>query len=114
MEEWNSNPNDPPALLTLIQKAFPDKNFDGRSKEGRAGKAFLATSKIHARGSHEYHPKEKKVLTDEQKEFIDNNEIKIDFKFKNLVSPYEVLESPDSRKLGILVKNIKIVPKNMM
>ena len=49
-----------------------------------------------------------------KEEFIDNNEIKIDFKFKNLVSPYEVLESPDSRKLGILVKNIKIIPKNMM
>ena len=39
---------------------------------------------------------------------IKNNEIKIDFNFKNLVSPYEVLESPDSRKLGILVKNIKL------
>ena len=39
---------------------------------------------------------------------IENNEIKIDFNFKNLVSPYEVLESPDSRKLGILVKNIKL------
>ena len=39
---------------------------------------------------------------------INNNEIKIDFNFKNPVSPYEVLESPDSRKLGILVKNIKL------
>jgi len=73
MDEWNSNPNDPPALLTLIQKAFPDENFDGRSKEGRAVKAFLATRKIHARGAHKYQPKEKKALTDEQKEFIDNN-----------------------------------------
>ena len=43
-----------------------------------------------------------------KKELIDNNEITIDFKFKNLISPYEVLENPDSRKLGILVKNIKI------
>ena len=42
------------------------------------------------------------------KKIIKNNEIKIDFNFKNLVSPYEVLESPDSRKLGILIKNIKI------
>ena len=41
---------------------------------------------------------------------IENNEIKIDFNFKNLVSPYEVLESLDSRKLGILVKNIKMRP----
>ena len=43
-----------------------------------------------------------------KEELIENNEIKIDFNFKNLVSPYEVLESPDSRKLGILIKNIKI------
>ena len=44
-----------------------------------------------------------------KEKLIDNNEIKIDFNFKNLVSPYEVLESPDSRKLGILIKNIKII-----
>jgi hypothetical protein len=44
------------------------------------------------------------------KKIIKNNEIKIDFNFKNPVSPYEVLESPDARKLGILVKNIKISP----
>ena len=41
------------------------------------------------------------------KKLMKDNEIKIDFNFKNPVSPYEVLESPDSRKLGILVKNIK-------
>ena len=46
-----------------------------------------------------------------KEEFIENNEIKIDFNFKNLVSPYEVLESPDSRKLGMLIKNIKIIPR---
>ena len=39
-----------------------------------------------------------------------DNEIIIDFNFKNPVSPYEVLESPDARKLGILIKNIKITP----
>jgi|TARA_Y100000310_G_scaffold331040_1_gene403894 hypothetical protein len=39
---------------------------------------------------------------------VKKNEIKVDFKFKNPVSPYEVFESPDSRKLGILVKNIKL------
>ncbi len=33
---------------------------------------------------------------------------KIDFHFKNLVSPYETYESPDSRKLGILVKKVRI------
>ena len=39
------------------------------------------------------------------------NEIRIDFSFKNPNSPYEVLETPDSRKLGILIKSIKIIPK---
>ena len=48
------------------------------------------------------------ILIKEQ--FIENNEIKIDFNFKNLISPYEVLESPDARKLGILVKNIRLNP----
>lgn len=42
------------------------------------------------------------------KEMIKGDEIKIDFNFKNPISPYEVFESPDSRKLGILIKNIKI------
>ena len=41
-------------------------------------------------------------------ELIKDGEIKLDFKFKNLLSPYEVLESPDSRKLGILLKNISV------
>ena len=45
-----------------------------------------------------------------KEELIENNEIKIDFNFKNPVSPYEVLETPDSRKLGILIKDIKITP----
>ena len=45
-----------------------------------------------------------------KKELINDNEIKIDFNFKNPVSPYEALESPDGRKLGILIKNIKITP----
>tara|TARA_B100000029_G_scaffold468375_1_gene505320 strand:- start:276 stop:776 length:501 start_codon:yes stop_codon:yes gene_type:complete len=43
-----------------------------------------------------------------KKDFVKNNEIIIDFKFKNLISPFEVLESPDARKLGILLKDIKI------
>ena len=43
-----------------------------------------------------------------KKDSIKNNKVKIDFEFKDPVSPYEVLESPDSRKLGILVKSITI------
>jgi len=43
-----------------------------------------------------------------EKKHIKNNEIKVDFNFKNLISPYDALESPDSRKLGMLIKSIKI------
>ena len=45
-----------------------------------------------------------------EKKLVKTNEIKVDFNFKNPISPYEVLESPDSRKLGILIKSIKISP----
>ena len=53
---------------------------------------------------------EKKIEILVNEKLIKNNEIKVDFNFKNLISPYEVLESPDSRKLGILLKNIIIYP----
>ena len=53
---------------------------------------------------------EKKIEILVNEKIIKNNEIKVDFNFKNLISPYEVLESPDSRKLGILLKNIIINP----
>ena len=73
VDMWNSRPDDPPSLLTLIKEAFPGRNLDGRSKEGRAVKKFLATRKLKARGQHEYKPKRKIQLTEEQKEFINNN-----------------------------------------
>ena len=73
MDEWNNNPDDPPSLLDLITKAFPGQSLDGRSKEGRAVKEFLATSDIKARGAHEYKPKKKINLTEEDIEFIRNN-----------------------------------------
>tara|TARA_Y100001973_G_C5207362_1_gene342539 strand:+ start:3867 stop:4943 length:1077 start_codon:yes stop_codon:yes gene_type:complete len=72
LDLWNSRPEDPPSLLELIKAAFPDQKIDGRSKEGRAVKEFLATRKIKARGAHEYQPKDI-VLSDEQKEYITNN-----------------------------------------
>jgi len=74
LNEWNSRADNPPALLELIRIAYPDRpELDGRSKEGREVKAFLATRKIKAHGAHEYQAKEKIDLTEEQKQFIDNN-----------------------------------------
>jgi len=74
LEEWNSRKDNPPSLLELIRIAFPDdEKIDGRSKEGKAVKEFLATRKIKARAAHEYKYKEKIILTEEQKEYIQNN-----------------------------------------
>lgn len=73
LNEWNSNPDSPPSLLDLIKLAFPGQDLDGRTKEGRAVKAFLATRKIKARGAHEYQAKEKIELTEEHKQFVENN-----------------------------------------
>lgn len=73
LKEWNSRPDSPPSLLELIKLAFPGQDLDGRTKEGRAVKAFLATRKIKARAAHEYQAKEKMALTNEHKQFIESN-----------------------------------------
>ena len=73
LDEWNSRPNSPPSLLELIKLAFPDQEIDGRSKEGKAVKAFLATREIKPRASHEYKAKEKIDLSEEDELFIKNN-----------------------------------------
>ena len=80
IQEWNSRPDNPPSLLELIRAAFPGTDFDGRSKEGRLVKAFLATRKIKARGAHQYKPKEKVELTPEHVEYIANNGHSFDYK----------------------------------
>ena len=82
LNEWNSRPENPPSLLELIRIAFPDKDYDGRTKEGRAVKKFLATRQIVADGAHVYKPKEKIKLTEEHKEYISNN--------AGMMSPVEV------------------------
>ena len=72
LNEWNSRPSNPPSLKEMINVAFPGQNLDGRTKEGRLVKAFLATRKIEARSLHDYQPK-KITLTEEHKEYIRNN-----------------------------------------
>ena len=53
--------------------------------------------------------KDKKIQILLDNKFIeDNKEIKIDFNIKNPISPMEILESQDSRKLGILLKSIEL------
>ena len=78
LKEWNSrdsnHPDGPPSLNELIKLVFPDlTNVSGRTKEGRAVRAFLSSKEITPRSLHNYVPKEKIELTDEQQEYVINN-----------------------------------------
>jgi len=101
IEEWNSRPKNPPSLLELINLAFPDKKVDGRSKEGKAVKAFLADQSIKARAAQDYKHKEIK-LTKDHKEFIDNN-----YKMMTFVEIARVIFA--NEKITNLNKEAKVV-----
>lgn len=73
LKEWNSRPDNPPSLSELVKLAFGREELDGRSKEGKAVKQFLASRQIKPKKSHEYEAKGLINLTDEQKEYISNN-----------------------------------------
>lgn len=73
LKEWNSRPDNPPSLLELVKLAFGKDDLDGRSKEGKAVKQFLASRQIKPKKSHEYFAKGLINLNDEQKEYISNN-----------------------------------------
>jgi phage gpG-like protein len=99
-------------LTELTKLAFPDKkNIDGRSKEGRAVRAFMLESGINYETKHVY-PKENLSLTSQQKEFISNSsqegmnalqiagvlfpEIRITRNSKEYASVLEFIESQDA------------------
>lgn len=70
---WNSMPeNDPPSLKQILQRVFPDKEIDGRSKYGLSIRKYLASLNIKAPTSHAYRPKVYN-LSDSEKEYIKNN-----------------------------------------
>jgi len=74
LDMWNKCSKDSaPSLIELIQDAAGFEGRDGRSKEGRAVKKFLASRKIKARAAHEYQTKEDVIWTGEEKEFMLNN-----------------------------------------
>ncbi len=61
------------SLMHLIQDVAGFKGRDGRSKEGRAVKAFLSEIELDAIPSSEYQKVDRPELTEEHKEFIRNN-----------------------------------------
>ena len=72
LKEWNDRPSNPPSLAELVKIAFDRNDLDGRSKEGKAVKQFLASRQIKPKKSHEYEAKGLLELTIEQKEYISN------------------------------------------
>jgi hypothetical protein len=73
LNEWNSRPDNPPSLVELVKLAFDRDDLDGRSKEGKAVKIFLASRQIKPKKSHEYQAKGLIELTIDQKEYVSNN-----------------------------------------
>jgi hypothetical protein len=47
-----------------------------------------------------------------EKNYLKSNILELHFKFTGLISPFENFESPDTRKLGILLKNFEVLKKN--
>tara|TARA_R110000824_G_scaffold286698_4_gene474837 strand:+ start:1385 stop:2467 length:1083 start_codon:yes stop_codon:yes gene_type:complete len=102
VREWNSRKENPPSLLELIKAAFPNENVDGRSREGKAVKAFLASQSIKARAAQQYKAKEEVELTEEHKEFINNN-----YKLMTFVEIARVIFA--NEKITNLNKEAKVV-----
>lgn len=73
LKSWNDRPDNPPSLAELVKLAFDRDDLDGRSKEGKAVKQFLASRQIKPKKSHEYEAKGLLELLPEQKEFVSNN-----------------------------------------
>ena len=95
LRSWNNAAKEnkpPPSISELIKSAFPDiKNADGRTKEGRAVRAFLHTRELKARTSRD--PERELTISEEQKEFIKNNaQIKFDF-FSHIIKTWQPITS---------------------
>lgn len=71
LDRWNNNKRTPPSIAELLELAFPKQNIDGRSKEASLVKEFLVENGM---GLIKQETK-KGGLSDEQKEYIKNNNI---------------------------------------
>lgn len=70
---WNSKKdNEKPSMTELTMSLF-GSDYDGRSKEGRAVKAYFASLAIKPRAAQIYVPKERPPLSNVQKEYIATN-----------------------------------------
>ena len=113
LNEWNNRPQNPPSLNELVKIAFNREDLDGRSKEGKAVKTFLASRQIKPKKSHEYEAKGLIDLTNDQKEYASNNchtmtgveMAKILFKNENLTNL--------SQETRSVLEYMKVIPTNV-
>ena len=89
IDHWNSrDDSDPPSfadLIELICEPKEDGSYpDGREKEGKAIRKFLASKSLRARRAGEYLRRKALVLSDDNKQYIDRN--------TNTMKAYEMAE----------------------
>jgi len=56
--------------------------------------------------------KTNEIFLNLEKNYLKSNVLQLHLKFTGLISPFESFESPDTRKLGILLKSFEVLKKN--
>jgi len=113
LEEWNNRVDNPPSLAELVKIAFDRDDLDGRSKEGKAVKQFLASRQIKPRKSHEYEAKGLIDLSNEQKEYISNNcHTMTGLEMAKILFKNETLTNLSQETRSVL-EYMKIIPSNI-
>jgi hypothetical protein len=113
LNEWNNRPDNPPSLVELVKLAFDRDDLDGRSKEGKAVKEFLASRSIKPRKSYEYQAKGLKELDNDQKEYISNNcHTMTGLEMAKILFKNETLTNLSQETRSVL-EYMKIIPSNI-
>jgi len=113
LKEWNNRPDNPPSLVELVKLAFNRDDLDGRSKEGKAVKEFLASRQIKPKKSHEYQPKGFLDLSLEQKEYISNNcQTMTGLEMAKILFKNETLTNL-SQETRTILEYMKTIPNNI-
>lgn len=113
LKEWNDRPHNPPSLAELVKLAFGRDDLDGRSKEGKAVKQFLASRQIKPKKSHEYEAKGLIDLTNDQKEYISNNcNTMTGIEMAKIIFKNESLTNLSQETRSVL-EYMKVIPTNI-
>jgi hypothetical protein len=113
LNEWNNRPDDPPSLAELVKIAFDRDDLDGRSKEGKAVKQFLASRQIKPRKSHEYEAKGLIELNNEQKEYVSNNcHTMTGLEMAKILFKNDILTNLSQETRSVL-EYMKVIPTNI-